>query len=193
MQYYYSDNGANQYGPVALDQLREARITPATLVWRDGLPSWVPAETVPELKELFAPPVVQGVVEEPQQPTAGDLVPAYATPAGGQQEQQYVGYQHAPQIQPTNGMAVASMILGIVGIVGGCLVIPSVLAIIFGHMARGQIRRGQGSGDGMALAGLIMGYLWTALTVAVILLYVLFFVVLIGAAAASSSSSPRPF
>jgi hypothetical protein len=54
--------------------------------------------------------------------------------------------------------------------------IGSILAVIFGHVARGQIKRSNGTqtGSGMALAGLILGYigivgvaLWIALVVAV--------------------------
>lgn len=43
-------------------------------------------------------------------------------------------------------------------------VLGSIVAIVCGHMARGEIRRSQGSldGDGFALAGLILGYLQLA-------------------------------
>jgi Domain of unknown function (DUF4190) len=58
----------------------------------------------------------------------------------------------------TNGMAVASMVLGIVGLVLCCLWIPEVLAIIFGGVALSQINNNPAqSGRGMAIAGLIMG------------------------------------
>jgi len=191
VQYYYSDNGANQQGPVTLDQLREARIQPTTLVWRDGLPSWAQAQTLAELAELFAPPVVQGAIETPQ---PMELTPP-AQPHYQQQGQlPYVNYQPTdPAAQPTNGMAMASMICGIIGIVGGCLLIPSILAIIFGHIARAQIRRGEGSGDGLAVAGLWMGYIWNGLMVLVIVIYILFFVVAIGVAATAAATSPRSF
>jgi len=65
----------------------------------------------------------------------------------------------------TNGFAVASLVLGTLSVLGvwcccGMGLIPSVLAIIFGHIGRGQIRRTPGAyeGGGMALAGLICGY-----------------------------------
>jgi hypothetical protein len=51
-------------------------------------------------------------------------------------------------------MAVASMVLGILWIYW----IGSILALIFGYVARKQIReRGEG-GDGMALAGIVLGW-----------------------------------
>jgi hypothetical protein len=57
---------------------------------------------------------------------------------------------------PVNGLAVASLICGLLwmGWIG------SALAIVFGHVALGQIRRspGQTGGRGIAIAGLALGY-----------------------------------
>ena len=66
--------------------------------------------------------------------------------------------------QPTtNGMAIASLILGIVGLLLGWLLlfIPNILAIVFGHIASSQIKHSHGSqtGQGLAIGGLVMGYL----------------------------------
>ena len=49
--------------------------------------------------------------------------------------------------------------------------IGALIAIITGHMARGQIRRTGETGNGLALAGLILGYVHLLLGV-VILLFV---------------------
>jgi hypothetical protein len=67
-----------------------------------------------------------------------------------------------------NGMAVASMILGIVSFPLTILycagIITALLAIIFGFIARGKVRRGEASsGKGMALAGVILGIAYFAL------------------------------
>ena len=44
-----------QEGPFSLLQLkRDHRITPETLVWREGFSKWVPIGKVAELKEVFA-------------------------------------------------------------------------------------------------------------------------------------------
>ncbi|GAA5047101.1 hypothetical protein HNP84_000436 [Thermocatellispora tengchongensis] len=63
--------------------------------------------------------------------------------------------------QATSGAAVASLIFGIIGIFASwCLFgIPSILAIVLGHVAAGKTRRGLRPGHGMAVAGLILGYI----------------------------------
>ena len=73
------------------------------------------------------------------------------------------GYYPAPMMPRTNGFAVGALICGLVPFFGG---IP---AVIFGHVARGQIKRTGERGDGVAVAGLVLGYLWIALWMLVIL------------------------
>ncbi len=64
------------------------------------------------------------------------------------------GYQ-APS---TNGLAVASLVLSLVGWIP--CGIGSIAAVVFGFVARNQIRDAQGrqGGDGLALAGIILGF-----------------------------------
>lgn len=78
-------------------------------------------------------------------------------------------------VRQTNTMAVISLIAGILGW-SALPALGSIVAIITGHMARGEIRRSPEAqeGDGMALAGLIMGYLMVGLCLLGILLFVLF-------------------
>ncbi|HEV2299155.1 MAG TPA: DUF4190 domain-containing protein [Candidatus Acidoferrales bacterium] len=59
----------------------------------------------------------------------------------------------------TSGKAIASLVLGICIFILGFL--TGIPAIIFGHLAKSDIKKSGGSlqGDGMALAGLILGYL----------------------------------
>lgn len=59
-----------------------------------------------------------------------------------------VGYR--PTVRNTNGMAIAALICG--------FTVP-LIAIPLGHIARSQIRKTGEQGDGLALAGLILGYL----------------------------------
>jgi len=62
-------------------------------------------------------------------------------------------------------LAIASMVLGI------CWVywIGSILALIFGYIARGQIKRTHQKGDGMAIAGIVLGWVGIAGLVAVMI------------------------
>src|SRR5207253_9712321 len=62
-----------------------------------------------------------------------------------------------PPSRSTNGLAVASFVLSLVWIGG----LGSLLAVIFGARARGQINRsgGRQSGGGLATAGLVIGIL----------------------------------
>lgn len=63
---------------------------------------------------------------------------------------------------PTSELAVASMIFGIIGILGGfCFFgIPSFIAVGLGHLAQQQdIKKLGKSGNGMAVAGLVTGYI----------------------------------
>ena len=71
---------------------------------------------------------------------------------------------HSPPVyvQPARNstMAIVSLIAGIAGL----FVVPvvgSIVAVITGHMAKREIREsgGQLSGDGLATAGLILGYI----------------------------------
>ena len=62
-------------------------------------------------------------------------------------------------ISGTNTWAVASLVLGIVSIPGFCFVIPALLAIIFGFLAMRGVNSatGKASGQGLAIAGMILG------------------------------------
>jgi len=69
---------------------------------------------------------------------------------------------------PTNGLAIASLACGLAQCVFGPL--PTIPAIVLGHMARHQIKRTGEQGAGMALAGLLLGWAAVALGVLAILL-----------------------
>lgn len=91
--------------------------------------------------------------------------------------------------RPTNTLAVVSLVAGIAGYVLPHPFIAGVVAIITGHMARGQIRRTGEGGAGLALAGLLLGYIHLVLSL--ILVGVLVAVVLgFGAWALTRSRTP---
>jgi len=99
-------------------------------------------------------------------PGYGQPNPGYAQPQPGYTDyNQAYGYQqpgYAPYQAPgTNGLAVTAMILGILGFV--TCGATSVLAVIFGHVALGQVKRTGEQGHGMALTGVILGWILTGL------------------------------
>jgi ribosomal protein L40E/DNA-directed RNA polymerase subunit RPC12/RpoP len=65
----------------------------------------------------------------------------------------------------SNGFAVASLVMGIIGIPAACAVFPPALAIIFGIIGFNQILRGgEGAGGkGMAIAGIVLGVIGAAM------------------------------
>jgi hypothetical protein len=86
-------------------------------------------------------------------------------PGGPSLPAPYPAGYYSPQLAArTNGFAVGALICGIVPFFGG---IP---AVVLGHVARGQIKRTGERGDGVAVAGLILGYLWISLWVLFVLI-----------------------
>jgi len=80
----------------------------------------------------------------------------------------YPNYITTISARTTNGLAVASLVLGIVWVYW----IGSILALIFGLVARKQIKeRGQG-GEGMAIAGIVLGIVGIVSLIIVIIVVV---------------------
>ncbi len=81
-----------------------------------------------------------------------------------------VGYD--PPSQTSNGLAVASLVLGLIAVVLMCVwyvAMPcAVLAIIFGALGRGKANREGASGKGMATAGLVLGIIGVLLPILVL-------------------------
>ena len=79
-------------------------------------------------------------------------------------------------VRQTSVLAVVSLVFGILGwtllpFLGG------IVAVICGHLARGEIRRAPDrlEGDGMAVAGLVLGYASLVLGLLFLLAIFLFF------------------
>jgi hypothetical protein len=105
-----------------------------------------PGSEVPEQRAMVPPPPPPPPPPRPAQPARPPVSVAASV--------------------PTSGMAIASLVLGI----GGVTILPllgSILAIILGYMARNEIRRrpGELSGDGLALAGIVLGWISVGLAV----------------------------
>ena len=78
--------------------------------------------------------------------------------------------QYYPQpVKPNSNMAIASLVLGILGwtIIPG---LASIAAIITGHMAKNEIKNSMNrlGGDGMATAGLVLGYAGIAIGICIL-------------------------
>jgi len=85
LQWHLNVNGVN-YGPFAHDLLRSmiptGQFGAQTMVWREGMPAWLPACTVPELSSLFMPtPVMPPVLNTGMPPSMSASLPP--APFGG--------------------------------------------------------------------------------------------------------------
>jgi Domain of unknown function (DUF1707)/Domain of unknown function (DUF4190) len=74
----------------------------------------------------------------------------------------------AAPVARTNGLAIASLACGLAQFVFGP--VATIPAIVFGHLARSQIKRTGEQGAGLALAGLILG--WATVILGVIAIVV---------------------
>lgn len=101
----------------------------------------------------------------PSQPTQAPPLPSMPPPPPT------VGRVQASADAPNDGKAVASLICGILSVTLFS-VFTGLPAIILGHMSRASIRRSMGKlkGDGLALAGLIMGYISFAFFIPIMLI-----------------------
>jgi hypothetical protein len=88
-----------------------------------------------------------------------------------------------------NGKAIASLVLGIVGIIA-CPIVFSIIGLILGYQARNEIAASGGwqTGESLAKAGIILG--WVGLV-----LYIVFFTIyaIIIAVVETSGSVIIPF
>lgn len=74
-----------------------------------------------------------------------------------------------------NGLAIAALVLGILGVTALPLV-GSVLALVLGYRTRREILRSGQQGEGMATAGIVLGWVGVGLAVFFLVLGLLFVV-----------------
>lgn len=162
MNWYYAKNG-HQNGPLPtedmIDRIAMGEIAQSDLAWCEGMGDWLPVAQIPQLKveapvkaELPATPASAAPASPYQAPSAA----AAPSPAS---------HQMLPGQPPAQGLAIASLVCGIVGLIGCCLWYLSLplalVAIVTGHLMIGKINADpqRFAGKGMARAGLILGYL----------------------------------
>lgn len=97
-------------------------------------------------------------------PTSSPIPPPPPPPSGS---------HPTAQMRSKSGWAIASLVLGIIGLCGG---FPAILALVFGFLAKKQIAEDPSKdGDGLATAGIVLGIIGI-----VVLILGLIFIVLGG-------------
>jgi hypothetical protein len=153
VQYSVRDSYGNIYGPAPAALLRqwvgEGRIVPGMLISAAGDSTWVEVSAHPAVADLFSRAAGSSMLGAPQQVTVERM--DYARPGR------------------TSGTAVASLVLGIVSLIGSlpscglvCCCVgagPFALAGLFlGFLALGEMRSTLNDlrGRGMAIAGIVL-------------------------------------
>ena len=122
-------------------------------------------------------------------PPAFDPAPAYGSPAYGpppgysaQPGYGTPGYGPPmyPQVMPTNTLAILALVFAF---------IFAPASIVLGHLAKKQIRQTGEQGEGLATAGLWLGYIFTGLSLLLCAGYLIFFVALIGSSATTGGTT----
>ena len=150
MQIHVAHRG-EKIGPFSPEEVRTklstGQLQSSDLVWYEGAPDWLPILSVPELKPA--------IVEAPTVPTYRLGIPAATSP-----------------------LAIASMVLGIISLTMFPL-LPGIPAVICGHLSLKEIRRSGGAvrGRGLAIAGLVTGYISVAIMLLLLLGLFAFFAI----------------
>lgn len=154
MEWYYADESDQQI-PFQEENFKSliemGNIKPDTLVWNSSMPDWKKASLVQPM--LFNPAEVSAA------PPAGPSAPPMNVPPS---------YQ-APAQQGADGLGIASMVCGILAILMSCGygigLFPGIAAIICGHMSRKKmLEGGPTGGSSITMAGLVMGYIGSAIS-----------------------------
>lgn len=130
--------------------------------------------------QLYGPPQQPGYGAPPQPGT-----PPYGPPSATVYAPPGTPGGYA-QTTPTNNLAISSLVVSILGILGAfACFFPIVLApigAILGHVSLRQIKTSGQQGRGLALAGIIVGWVATALAAAGVVLLI----VVLGASGSSN-------
>lgn len=159
MQIHIARDG-KQLGPFSLEEINR-QLAAGTLnlsdnAWYEGASGWAPLSSVPGVTTAASAAASSAAIPAA---TPSVAAPAPAPTATG-------GGPVAPQVvvvaAPTEPLAIWSLILSIVGLLGFCCGGPvlGIAGVICGHLALSKINANPHlQGRGLALAGLIIGYL----------------------------------
>jgi hypothetical protein len=141
-------------------------------------PGYPPASPYPGQGPAQGPAEGQTQAQGPAQVQPSYPQPPYPAPAPAQPPVYGSPVPAAPAMAyPKNDLAVWSLVLGIAGIVLSCNIITGIPAIIVGNLARQAVRKGEANNDGMAVAGVILGWVSVALAAIAVVLFVIWLVV----------------
>jgi uncharacterized protein DUF4339/uncharacterized protein DUF4190 len=155
-QWYYAANG-QQHGPVTLAELRQflssGQVPPSSLVWREGMGDWQPAQVLSE----FASSTNAQTLPPPSSPAApaAPQAPDYsAQPTPANYASQPLPYGKTGSCQ---GMATAAFVISLVGLACGGFLL-GIIAIVLSTVAHNDMKRSANTqGKGLATAALIIG------------------------------------
>lgn len=116
----------------------------------------------PSAPPFYGPPPGSGGFGPPP------IAPGYAPPANPAYAYPPTGAYGYPPVNRTNGLAIASLVCSFFFWLYG---LGAVLAIVFGFIARSQIKKSDGTqqGSGLALAGIIIGFTGIAIGIGLII------------------------
>ncbi|MDA2890835.1 DUF4190 domain-containing protein [Mycolicibacterium sp. BiH015] len=93
--------------------------------------------------------------------------PPPGTYPGGYPPQPYGGYPPPFPVAPKNGLGTASLVVAIISLFtlfGG--VVLGIVAVVLGFMGRGRVKRGDATNGGVAMAGIVLGFLSIIVSIA---------------------------
>ncbi len=184
MDKIYVVRGTERVGPFSQAeiqaQLASGALTASSLVWWEGMKEWTPISRTPLTPSSAAAPPAPASMPQTPAPSASAPAPAAVAPSTtpGFAPAPVPALQAgvpvtAPVIPAMSVLALISLITGIIGLPAGfcwCLGLPlNLTAVVTGHIAYYQVKKDPTqSGSGMALAGLICGYLGLVLVAFVV-------------------------
>ena len=155
MDWYYADEFDRQHftAEEALPGLvASGAIKPLSLLWNESLTNWTPA--IQLRPQLFGTSIVPPVLTLQQR-----------------REISVAGQGVGGQAVTTDSMAVCALVFGLIGLF--CFPLLGIGGIICGHIARKRASESSvpTSSGGLALAGLICGYLSLVLLLLIVVVY----------------------
>lgn len=127
-----------------------------------------PGAPPPGYQQPGQPPPQQPGYQQPNYQQPGYQQPAYGQPAYGQPQYGQPGYGYAPAGPKQDGMAIASLVSSVLGVLLICCwigVAGCIAGAVMGFLSRKRIQESNGAltGEGLALAGIIVGGVGCAL------------------------------